>query len=321
MTKRVFEQTWRSPRYTYSKFILAIASALFNGFVFFKVQKSLIGLQSQMFSVFIFCIVFTTLNEQYLPNFVFQRDLYEVRERPSRTFSWVAFITAQITSEIPWQIAAGTISFFCWYYPIGLYNNAAEAGNVHGRGALMWVAITLFYIYSSTMAQLCISFQELADNAANLSSMLFTICLTFCGVMATPEAMPGFWIFMYRCNPFTYLVNTMLSSGLADSRVTCSSTEYLKFSPPDGMTCQQYMSPYMKANGGYLLETTKQSTSECSFCTISDTNSFLNAISINPENKGRDIGIFSAFIFFNIIGTVFLYWLARVPKGAGKRSS
>lgn len=260
------------------------------------------------------------MTQQYLPNYVFQRDLYEVRERPSRTFSWFAFIAAQITSEIPWQILTGTVAFFCWYYPVGLQNNAAEAGNLHGRGALMWVAIILFYVYCSTMAQLCVSFQELADNAANLASMLFTACLTFCGVLAGPKVLPGFWIFMYRCNPFTYLISTMLSIGLADSSVSCSSTEYLKFAPPSGKTCQEYMLPYMQAAGGYLEGSTKYSTTECSFCTIANTNVFLKSVSIDPKNKGRDLGIFSAFIFINMIGTVFFYWLARVPKGAGKRS-
>ena len=53
-----------------------------------------------------------------LPYFVKQRDVYEVREAPSRTFSWFAFIAGQITSEIPYQVAVGTIAFFCWYYPL-----------------------------------------------------------------------------------------------------------------------------------------------------------------------------------------------------------
>ena len=46
-----------------------------------------------------------------LPYFVKQRDVYEVREAPSRTFSWFAFIAGQITSEIPYQVAVGTIAF------------------------------------------------------------------------------------------------------------------------------------------------------------------------------------------------------------------
>ncbi|ODQ78009.1 hypothetical protein BABINDRAFT_172476 [Babjeviella inositovora NRRL Y-12698] len=313
VTKRVFEQYWRTPSYIYSKLFLAISSSLFNGFSFFKADKSLQGLQNQMFSVFMFLVIFNTLVQQYLPHFVSQRDLYEARERPSKTFSWYAFITAQITSEIPWQFLSGTIAFFCWYYPIGLYQNAVPTDTVNARGAVMWITIVLFFIYTSTMGQLCISFMELADNAANLSSLLFTMCLNFCGVLAGPGKLPGFWIFMYRCNPFTYLVQTVLSNGLANSSVTCSLTELLKFTPPLGQSCSQYMEAYISTRGGYLVS--GASTDICEYCTISLTNTYLASVNSLYSERGRNIGIFICFIVINIIGTILFYWLARVPKG------
>lgn len=37
-----------------------------------------------------------------MPNFVIQRSLYEVRERPSKTYSWKVFILSNIIVEIPW---------------------------------------------------------------------------------------------------------------------------------------------------------------------------------------------------------------------------
>ncbi|GMM37873.1 ATP-binding cassette multidrug transporter [Saccharomycopsis crataegensis] len=321
VTERVFQQTWRTPSYIYSKLLMTVASSLFNGFTFFMAKKSLQGLQSQMFAIFMFITVFNCLVQQYLPNFVAQRDLYEARERPSKTFSWVAFISAQITSEIPWQIFAGTLAFFCWYYPVGLQHNAAFAGDLHGRSVMMWVVVVLFYVYTSTIAQLVISFNELAANAANLASMLFTMCLIFCGVMSPPNVMPGFWIFMYRCNPMTYVIDAMLSLAIADNEVTCAANEYLNFPPPEGMSCYQYMEPYIQSSGGYLMSSTMNSTTDCSFCTVSKTNTYLSQLQIDPSKTGRNVGIFSAFIFINMIGTVFFYWLSRVPKGSGKRSS
>lgn len=74
-----------------------------------------------------------------LPYFIRQRDLYEVREAPSKTYSWFAFIAAQITSEIPIQIVVGTLAFFSWYYPVGLYENAVATDSVDSRGVLMWM--------------------------------------------------------------------------------------------------------------------------------------------------------------------------------------
>ena len=89
-----------------------------------------------MFAIFMSFIPFNTLLQQMLPFYVKQRDLFEVRESPARTFSWFAFIAAQITSEIPFQIVLGTIAYFCWYYPVGLYVNAEPTNQVVSRGVL-----------------------------------------------------------------------------------------------------------------------------------------------------------------------------------------
>lgn len=42
-----------------------------------------------------------------MPNFVKQRDAYEVRERPSRTYSWLIFMVSNIIVEIPWNALMG----------------------------------------------------------------------------------------------------------------------------------------------------------------------------------------------------------------------
>lgn len=309
--KRVFEQYWRTPKYAYSKIFLSLFSALFNGFAFFKANKSIQGLQNQMFSVFMFLVVFNVLIQQYLPHYIAQRSLYEVRERPSKTFSWIAFILAQITVEIPWNILCGTLAFFCWYYPTGMYNNAVPTDSVHSRGATMWFAIVLFYIYTSTMGQMCVSFIELADNAAHLSTILFTCCLNFCGVLVPYDKLPHFWKFMYRFNPFTYLVSTILSVGLANSSVTCAKEELLAIIPTGNLTCSQYMDPFMSVAGGYLASTVNNT---CYFCTLLETNVFLLTIGANFHTRWRDIGVFIGFIVFDVVVCVFLYWLVRVPK-------
>ncbi|KAK6461711.1 multidrug resistance protein [Scheffersomyces coipomensis] len=310
---RVIQEKWRSPSYIYSKLFLVVSSALFNGFSFFKATNSMQGMQNQMFAIFMYFIVFNTLVQQMAPYFITQRDLYEVREAPSRTYSWFAFITGQITSEIPFQIACGTISFFCWYYPVGLYRNAEPTNEVHSRGVLMWMFLTSFFVYTSTMGQLCLSFNELADNAANLATLLFTMCLNFCGVLAGPEVLPGFWIFMYRANPFTYLIQGLLSTGLANTNVVCAAEELVVFNPPSGDTCGTYMAPYISLAGGYL--TDSNATSGCQFCQMGSTNAFLASVNSYFSERWRNFGIFLAFIVINIILTIIFYWAARVPKG------
>ena len=50
--KRILEQHWRTPSYIWAKFLLVILVGLFVGFSFFNADRSLLGLQSQVFSVF-----------------------------------------------------------------------------------------------------------------------------------------------------------------------------------------------------------------------------------------------------------------------------
>ncbi|KAK6455693.1 multidrug resistance protein [Scheffersomyces xylosifermentans] len=319
VSHRAIQQHWRSPTYIYAKSFLVIFSSIFNGFSFFKADLSQQGLQNQMFSVFMFFIPFNTLVQQMLPYFVRQREVYEVRESPSRTFSWFAFICGQITGEVPFQMILGTVSYFCWYYPVGFYNNAIPTDAVNSRGALMWLLIVSFYVYISTMGQVCISFMELADNAANMASLLFTMCLNFCGVLAGPDALPGFWIFMYRCNPFTYLVQAMLATGLANAKVTCSSKELVQFNPPNGDTCASFMADYIAKSGGYLVS--PDSTTDCHYCAMSSTNQFLTSVNAIFSERWRNYGIFVAFIIINILLTITFYWLARVPKGNREKKS
>jgi len=46
-----------------------------------------------------------------MPKFVTQRDLYEVRERPSKAYSWKAFLIANIIVEIPYQVLLGILVY------------------------------------------------------------------------------------------------------------------------------------------------------------------------------------------------------------------
>ncbi|SCU91758.1 LADA_0F11848g1_1 [Lachancea dasiensis] len=313
VTKRLVEQYWRTPSYLWSKIGLTIISQIFIGFTFFKADNSMQGLQNQMLSIFMFSVIFNPTLQQYLPTFVAQRDLYEARERPSRTFSWVAFILSQITVEIPWNIIAGTIGFLVYYYPVGLYSTASKAGQLHERGALFWLYATAYYVFTGSMAQLCIAGQEVAEPAGQMASLLFTLSLSFCGVLVGPSSMPGFWKFMYRVSPLTYFVDGTLSTGIANGKVQCSDYELVKFKPANGMTCGEYMEPYIKLVGtGYLSD--PSATDECRFCSVSTTNDYLSAVSSSYSRRWRNYGIFLVYIFFNFAMAVFIYWLARVPK-------
>ncbi|KAG0158600.1 hypothetical protein PDIDSM_66760 [Penicillium digitatum] len=326
---RVFSQYWRTPIYIYSKTALCSLTALYVGFSFFHAQNSMQGLQNQMFSIFMLMTIFGNLVQQIMPHFVTQRSLYEVRERPSKTYSWQAFMSANILVELPWNALMSVLIFLCWYYPVGLQRNAS-ADDLHERGALMWLLILTFMLFTSTFSHMMIAGIELAETGGNLANLLFSLCLIFCGVLATPDKMPHFWIFMYRVSPFTYLVSAMLSTGTSGAKVECESVELLHFEPTAGKTCFEYMNTYMNGlvvngtqvaapAGGYLVD--NNATSNCAFCTIADTDTYLASVLSYYKDAWRNFGIMWAFIIFNIFGAVCIYWLARVPKGTRSKKT
>jgi len=317
--KRVFQQYWRTPSYIYAKLTLCTLSGLFIGFSFFKAQNTRQGLQNQLFGLFMLMTIFGQLVQQIMPLFVTQRALYEVRERPSKTYSWKAFMLSNIVVELPWNLVAATLLFFCWYYPIGLYQNASLTGTTHERGFLMWLLILDFLMFTSTFAHMVIAGIDTAETGGNIGNLMFSLCLIFCGVLAGPTALPGFWIFMYRVSPFTYLIEGMLATAVKNARATCSDVDFLRFPPPAGQTCGSYLQRYLTASGGYLEDA--QSTTNCSLCQLSDTNVFLEAVSINPNNGWRDFGIMWIFIVFNIFAALALYWLLRMPKNKKEKDT
>ncbi|KAA8646937.1 hypothetical protein EYZ11_005672 [Aspergillus tanneri] len=316
---RVFSQYWRTPSYIYSKIVLSILTALYNGFSFFKAKNTQQGLQNQMFSIFMLMTIFGNLVQQIMPNFIIQRSIYEVRERPSKMYSWRVFMASNILVELPWNLLVAILMFFCWYYPVGLYKNAEPTDSVHERGALMFLLLLTFLWFTSTFSHMVIAGVENAETGGNIANLIFVLLLLFCGVVATPEAMPRFWIFMYRLSPFTYLVSGMLSTAVSGTEVNCDPIETLKVDPPGNQTCYEYLSAFAVNAGGRVQN--PNATSACAYCTMSKTDEFLAHVHSYWGDAWRNFGLMWAYIAFNIVAAIGIYWLARVPKGSKTKGS
>ncbi|KAG5759293.1 hypothetical protein H9Q72_012575 [Fusarium xylarioides] len=314
VTKRLFVQYWRSPGYMYSKAILTVGASLFIGLSVMDGENTVRGLQNQMFGVFIFLTIFSQVAEQMMPAFVEQRTLYEARERPAKTYSWQSFMFANLTVEIVWNSFIGIFAFICWYFPIGLYRNAEYTNEVHSRGITIFLHVWIFFLLASSFAHMIIAGLPNADTAGGVMNLLFIMMFAFCGVLAGPDALPGFWIFMYRVNPFTYVVEGFLGTTLANAPVTCADNEILEFKPANG-TCEEFLSDYMSNMGGYLVGESAGSEAQCQYCPMADTNTFLKGINVSFDNRWRDFGLLWVYVVFNCAAAVTIYWLARVPRG------
>ena len=84
-----------------------------------------------------------------MPLFVNQRSLYEVRERPSKAYSWKAFLLANIVVEIPYNIILAVLVFGSYYY-------AVQGIQPSLRQGMVLLFLIEFFIYAGTFAHLCI---------------------------------------------------------------------------------------------------------------------------------------------------------------------
>jgi ATP-binding cassette, subfamily G (WHITE), member 2, PDR len=323
VNKRVFQQFWRTPQYVFGKMGLCTASALFVGFSFWQPDASQAGLQNTIFAVFMVLTIFTPLVQQVspspnppiltnptvqiMPRFVTQRSLYEVRERPSKTYSWIPFMLTNMLVEMPYQIAAAILVFVGWYFSVfGAHNSLSTTFTI--------LAFALvFYTYTSSFAYMIIAALPDAATAGPIAALLFSLMLTFSGVLQKPDSLPSFWIFMWRVSPFTYMVGGWAGAGITGRAIVCAANELAVFNPPSNSTCGVYLQPYFQGGApGQLLN--PSATSNCQYCPLSSADQFLAASDIYAGDIYRNLGISYAYVVFNTVAAVLLYYLFRVRR-------
>lgn len=318
VSKRSLWNTWRNPQYILAKIALCVTVPFFLGINFWKAKNTLQGMQDQMFSVFMMTVLFQPLSQQIMTPFTLQRKLYETRERPSKTYSWVTFMTSMFAAEIPWQTMCGVVGFFTFYYPTGFYRNAEPTDQVHMRGALFFLILLFYYYYILTCSYMAVAALS-EETASNICNIVFNIVLAMSGVLVAKNNLPGFWIFMYRCSPWTYTISGMLSAGIAHAPVKCADKELLIYATTPGlnMTCGEFLGPYASANGGSVYN--PNSFTNCQYCTMTTTDDYLATIFSPLDQAWRNYGVLVSFVLINVIGAYFMYWLFRVPKSFGKK--
>lgn len=199
VTRRNFQQDWRTPSYLHSKLFLAIGAVsrqtscaavyesddglqgLVNGFSFYMSANSLQGVQNQIFSVFLLFTLHSSLVQLIMPRFLDNRSLYELTDQPSRTYRWDVFIIANLISEIPSQTILAIIQFATWYYPVGMYKNALSTHALNERSGLMFLLLWSYTLFSSTFSQMVATVMPDAATGVNISSLLYSLSLIFCG--------------------------------------------------------------------------------------------------------------------------------------------
>lgn len=183
------------------------------------------------------------------------------------------------------------------------------------------MVIIQFYMFGSTFAHLLAAALPDAQTAGNVATFLFTLIVVFNGVFVTPEALPGFWIFLYRVSPLTYIVAAITGTALHGRQINCEPDELAVFQPaPDAngtpQTCASYLETFLTTAPGRLLN--PESMQECEYCPLRNGDQFLASYDVQYSQRWRSFGIVWGFIAFNVCATFALYWLFRVKQWKGR---
>ncbi|KAH8703108.1 putative ABC multidrug transporter [Talaromyces proteolyticus] len=312
--KRIMTQLWRSPDYMWNKIILHVFAALFSGFTFWKMGNTSFDMQLRLFAIFNFIFVAPGCINQMQPFFLHNRDIFETREKKSKTYHWMAFIGAQVVSEIPYLIICATLYFLCWYYTAGFPTTSSVAGHLYLQ------MIFYEFLYTS-LGQAIAAYAPNEYFAAIMNPVIIGAGLiSFCGVVVPYTQMQPFWRYwLYYLDPFTYLVGGLLGEVLWDVKVECAAFELVHFSVSTlNQTCGQYMSEFLSQQPGYLVD--PDSTSTCSFCQYSTGADYARTFNLNEKYYAwRDTGI-TALFCISSYAFVFLMMKLRSKKTKSARS-
>ncbi|CRG90900.1 ABC multidrug transporter, putative [Talaromyces islandicus] len=300
--------------YMWNKIILHAFAALFSGFTFWKMGNSSFDLQLRLFAIFNFIFVAPGCINQMQPFFLHNRDIFETREKKSKTYHWIAFIGAQVVSEIPYLILCATVYFLCWYYTAGFPNTSRVAGQIYLQ------MIFYEFLYTS-LGQAIAAYAPNEYFAAIMNPVIIGAGLiSFCGVVVPYSQMQAFWRYwIYYLDPFTYLVGGLLGEVLWDVKVECAASELVHFSVSSlNQTCGQYMADFLATGTGYLVD--PLSTSICSFCQYQTGADYAKTFNLKEKYYSwRDTGI-TALFCISSYSCVFVMMKLRSKKTKSARS-
>lgn len=312
VTQRMNVSLYRNTDYINNKFALHIFSALFNGFSFWMIGDSIRDLQLKLFTIFQFIFVAPGVLAQLQPLFIRRRDIFETREKKSKMYSWVAFVSALIVSEIPYLCVCAVLYFVCWYYTVGFPAESTRAGGT------FFVMLMYEFLYTG-IGQFIAAYAPNEVFAALVNPLIIGTLVSFCGVLVPYGQIQAFWRYwMYYLNPFNYLMGSMLVFDVWGQDVKCSKREFAVFDPPNGTTCGDYLSVYQQGFGQASNLMNPDATSGCQVCSYTKGNDYLRSLNLNEYYYGwRDAGIVALMVFSSY---ALVYALMKLRTKASKKA-
>ncbi|KAI9742696.1 MAG: hypothetical protein M1818_003837 [Claussenomyces sp. TS43310] len=312
VTHRMNLALYRNTDYVNNKLALHVGSALFNGFSFWQIGNTVGDLQLRLFTIFNFIFVAPGVIAQLQPLFIDRRSIYEVREKKSKMYSWIAFTTGLIISELPYLCVCAVLYFVCWYYTVGFPNDSNKAG------ATFFVMLIYEFVYTG-IGQFIAAYAPNAVFASLTNPLIIGTLVSFCGVLVPYSQIQTFWRYwIYYLNPFNYLMGSMLTFTIFDTPVICGAGEFALFDTPNGQTCAEYLAPYQAGLGARSNLVNPNATQGCRVCQYTRGSDYLATINLLDYYYGwRDAAI---VVIFAISSYALVYLLMKLRTKASRKA-
>ncbi|PYH45898.1 pleiotropic drug resistance protein, ABC superfamily [Aspergillus saccharolyticus JOP 1030-1] len=311
VTQRMNLALFRNTNYVNNKFSLHIISALLNGFSFWHIGPSVSALNLKLFTIFNFVFVAPGVINQLQPLFIQRRDIYDAREKKSKMYSWVAFVTGLIVSEFPYLCICAVLYFVCWYYQTRLPTESERTG------AIFFIMLIYEFIYTG-IGQFVAAYAPNPTFAALANPLIVSTLVLMCGVFVPYSELTVFWRYwMYYLNPFNYVTSGMLVFGIWGAKVTCNAEEFAVFDPVNG-TCGEYLQSYIDNKGWRVNLVNPDATADCRVCEYTDGSDFLTTLNLHHYYDGwRNAGI---CVIFALAGYALVFGLMKLRTKASKKA-
>ncbi|KAI6344828.1 hypothetical protein MCOR30_001087 [Pyricularia oryzae] len=283
---------WRSPNYLFTRLFNHVVIAIVTGLTYLQLDNSRSSLQYKVFIMFQVTVLPALILSQVEAMYHVKRGIF-FRESSSKMYNTSAFAASMLLAELPYVVLCAVAFFLPLYYMPGFTYDSSRAGY-----QFLMILITEFF--SITLAQALSSITPSTFISSQLDPFLMITFSLFCGVTIPFPQMPDGYKWLYQLDPFTRLIDGMVTTALHDLDVKCASIELNKFTPANGSTCEEYMRPFFNAGGnGYIVD--PSSTAQCDYCAYSSGDQFYTPLGMTFDNRWRDLGIYLAFCASNIV--------------------
>ncbi|OAV90720.1 hypothetical protein PTTG_00050 [Puccinia triticina 1-1 BBBD Race 1] len=326
LTKRFSRHFWRDSSFGFTQIFTATVVSILIGLSFFqqasssdsvgsKRTTSLMGLQNQVFSVFLILFLPPVFMNQLIAKWFQFKAIYETREKLLGSYRELSLVIGFFLAELPYSILAGFIFWTIWFFCLGFRIELEVIG-------FSLLAVQMFFFFQMTWAIWIAALAPTIGIVANLLPFFLVSMEAFNGSLLPYDQMPSYWRWMYWVSPFQWYVKSVLSMVLHGQTVNCQPGESVSFLAPKSASCEEYSREFVRTHSGYLMGAPDSSglghsarrPQSCGYCGYSTGDEFLSdRFKTEFGQSYRSLKVFGIYCLVNF----FLIFIFIIPKSGG----